>query len=48
MLPFSDSASTALPGRSGPSPRLRRADDIMYQAVTIGAILLVLGTVWVF
>jgi hypothetical protein len=32
----------------GPSPHMRRADDIVYQAMTIGAILLVLGSVWVF
>ncbi len=48
MHPSSESASTVLPERSSPSPRNWRADDIVYQAVTIGAILLVLGSVWVF
>jgi len=30
------------------SQRIRRTDDIVYQVVTVAAILLVLGSLWVF
>jgi len=35
------------PSRKG-SQRARLADDVVYQAVTVAAILLVLGSLWVF
>ena len=35
------------PSRSG-SPRTRPAEDVVYQVVTVAAILLVLGSLWVF
>lgn len=35
------------PSRSG-SQRSRRPEDVVYQAVTVAAILLVLGSLWVF
>jgi hypothetical protein len=44
----SQPASTALPAHSGSSTSARRSEDIVYQAMTIAAILLVLGSVWVF
>lgn len=40
-------ASTSLPdSRTG--WRARPVDDVVYQLVTVGAILLVLGSLWVF
>lgn len=30
------------------APRAHRVEDMVYQVVTVGAILLVLGTVWIF
>ena len=30
------------------SPRKRQTEDLVYQAVTVAAILLVLGTLWIF
>jgi hypothetical protein len=35
------------PSRTG-SERGRRSEDVVYQIVTVAAILLVLGTLWVF
>jgi len=39
------------PNAAPPKPEAIRAtpvDDVVYQLVTVGAILLVLGTIWVF
>ena len=35
------------PSRNG-SQRIRRSDDVVYQIVTVAAILMVLGSIWVF
>ena len=35
------------PARNG-SQRTRKTDDVVYQIVTVAAILLVLGSIWVF
>ena len=35
------------PSRNGSQPT-RKTDDIVYQIVTVAAILLVLGSIWVF
>ena len=35
------------PSRNG-SQRTRRSDDVVYQIVTVAAILIVLGSLWVF
>ena len=46
----STSQSAPIPAEScamGPAQRLKR-DDLAYQAVTIAAILLLLGSLWVF
>ena len=42
---------TPAPIAAPPKPAAHRVtplDDVVYQVVTVGAILLVLGTVWVF
>lgn len=41
-------ASTPLPKTNPEAPRTYRAEEVVYQAVTVGAILLVLGSLWVF
>lgn len=39
----------APPAESAPATlRTLQAEDVVYQAVTVGAILLVLGSLWVF
>jgi len=43
------SRSAVSPAESKPDAmRPRRVEDVVYQAVTVGAILLVLGSLWVF
>jgi hypothetical protein len=41
-------ASNSLPKPHDEGSRPRRQEDVVYQGVTIAAILLVLGSVWVF
>lgn len=41
-------ASTFTPATTGGSTQSRRAEDLTYQAVTVAAILLLLGSLWVF
>jgi hypothetical protein len=41
-------ASHPLPPSSNGSVRARRSEDVVYQIVTVAAILLVLGSLWVF
>jgi len=48
MEPSSESVASSLPATGSGLRQSRRYEDIAYQAVTIGAILLVLGSVWVF
>jgi hypothetical protein len=48
MQPSSHSASTSLPSASSTFPSSRPAEDKMYQAMTIAAILMLLGSLWVF
>ncbi len=40
-------AATA-PSRGANPPRRPFAEEVIYQAVTVGAILLILGTLWIF
>jgi hypothetical protein len=46
------SSTQGVPHPMPPSPkgsqRSRKTDDIVYQIVTVAAILLVLGSIWVF
>ena len=42
------SASHPLPTSRNGSPRTRPAEDVVYQIVTVAAILIFLGTLWVF
>jgi hypothetical protein len=42
------SAFTQLPAASGSLTPTQRTEDLIYQAVTIVAILMLLGSVWVF
>ncbi len=42
------SACTQLPTASGRLTETRRSEDLVYQAVTVAAILMLLGSVWVF
>ncbi len=44
----SQSASTPLPGTNPEASRTYRVEEVVYQAVTVGAILLVLGSLWIF
>lgn len=41
-------ASNPLPFCRSGSGRIRLTEDVVYQIVTVAAILLVLGTLWVF
>jgi hypothetical protein len=41
-------ASTPLPKTNPEGTRAYRTEEVVYQAVTVGAILLVLGSLWVF
>ncbi len=42
------SVSHPLPPSRNGSQRSRRSEDVVYQIVTVAAILLVLGSLWVF
>jgi hypothetical protein len=51
MHSLPQSASNALPSLPDlqePSSRSRRAEDLAYQSLTVAAILLLLGSLWVF
>ena len=48
MQPSSHSASTSLPEASSPFTPTRQTEDRMYQAMTIAAILMLLGSLWAF
>jgi hypothetical protein len=48
MQPMSQNASQALPSSRIGSPRTRKVEDVVYQIVTVAAILLVLGSLWIF
>jgi hypothetical protein len=41
-------ASTPLPRTNREGTRTYRMEEVVYQAVTVGAILLVLGSLWIF
>lgn len=41
-------ASTSMPASGGEQARSRQVEDLVYQAVTVAAILMVLGSIWVF
>jgi len=43
-----NSASHPLPPPRNGSLRVSRTEDVVYQIVTVAAILIVLGTLWVF
>jgi hypothetical protein len=43
-----NNASTPLPKTNPEGLRTYRVEEVVYQAVTVGAILLVLGSLWVF
>jgi hypothetical protein len=43
-----ESASATMPASAADSTQSRRADDLVYQAVTVAAILLLLASLWVF
>jgi hypothetical protein len=43
-----NTACTSLPNVSSELPQSRESADLVYQAVTIAAILLLLGSLWVF
>jgi hypothetical protein len=42
------SASNSLPAAQGTSRGSRRAEDLVYQSLTVAAVLLLLGSLWVF
>ncbi len=42
------SASTTLPGSTGEQDRTQQPGDLVYQVMTIAAILLLLGSLWAF
>ena len=48
MQPPSQNASQPLPSSRIGSLRNRPVDDVVYQIVTVAAILLVLGSLWIF
>ena len=41
-------ATTSLPAPSGRNAHARKTEDLAYQAVTVAAIVVVLGSLWVF
>lgn len=47
MLSPNPNASTPLPA-SRTGRRTRPVEDVVYQVVTVGAILLILGSLWLF
>jgi hypothetical protein len=48
MQANSQTASHSLPAAGHGSLRTRPTEDVVYQVVTVAAILLVLGSLWVF
>jgi hypothetical protein len=48
MQTLPQTASTPQADPQPDSRGVRRVEDLVYQAVTVGAILLVLGSLWVF
>jgi len=48
MHPSPQSASTDLPMKDNRAESSGRAADVVYQTVTIAAMLLLLGSLWVF
>jgi len=48
MQPSQNSACSSLPTVSAEFPQPRHSADLVYQLVTIAAILLLLGSLWVF
>jgi hypothetical protein len=48
MHPQTNTASHPLPPSRKGSQHTRPAEDVVYQIVTVAAILIVLGTLWVF
>jgi hypothetical protein len=48
MHPTTQIASQPLPGPSNGSLRNRPVEDVVYQIVTLAAILLVMGSLWLF
>jgi hypothetical protein len=48
MQPSPQTASTSLPAPGGTPDHARRAEGLAYQALTIIAILMILGSVWLF
>jgi len=48
MEPSSQSASSTLPGPGAAFRHALRREDLAYQAVTVGAILVVLASMWLF
>lgn len=48
MQPVSQIASQPMPTSSNGFLRGRPVEDVVYQIVTLAAILLVMGTLWVF
>jgi hypothetical protein len=48
MQPSPQAASISMPAPASGIERLRQTDDRVYQIVTVAAILLVLGSLWVF
>jgi hypothetical protein len=48
MQTYSPTASISMAVPAGVRKSSRQAEDLVYQGVTIAAILLVLGTLWIF
>ena len=48
MHPSPHSATASLPEAASPYAPSRQIDDRMYQAMTIAAILMLLGSLWAF
>jgi hypothetical protein len=48
MQSLPQSASNSLPTLAVAAPRSRRAEDLAYQTLTVAAMLLLLGSLWVF
>ncbi len=48
MQPTKQTASNSLPPSRAGFQRSRPAEDVVYQIVTVAAILLVLGSLWIF
>jgi hypothetical protein len=48
MHSLPQTASSCLPALPGTSPRSGRAEELAYQSLTVAAMLLLLGSLWVF